>query len=412
MAEIGGTAKFLGTGGAINQLYVDPLLATSSTGTYSIANRNGSGTDGIAYKSLADAIPALNAGGTILLRSGTHTAITDFGGGSQCCFWINKALTIQNYNGEAATLTYPAGTPPLIGSDYGPIIYATVGSWTLDGVTVSGTRPLGDSPGGGDTDVNIQFGATIGDMTIRRCTITNAGHAGIKFQATSGQVLVERNHFGTTGFTGRDHHVYAHDGNATYPAIFRFNEMTAASGYALHWYDQAVNMQAYGNIIHHCGGNYTPVGGGGILMSGTGHTVINNTIADCTGYGGIVFWKNAAGGNTVKNNIVRNGANVTDDIVLDASFGPNTAGHNNKHTISSDPNGAYAPGGTDLDINPLFTSGSPATWTDYTLQGGSPMIAAGEAQSAPYNQALDPAQTTTPTAKTQANPPTIGGFTT
>jgi len=393
-------------------VYVDGLLSGASTATYSIAGRNGSGTDGIAYKRLEDALTAIQANGNVIIRSGAYSAVTNYAANAQCCFWIQQAVTIQNYGGEAVTLTYTGGSPPLIGTDYGPIIYATASNWTLDGVTVSGTRPLGDSPGGGDTDVNIQFGGTIGNVVTRNCTITNAGHAGVKFQATSGQVLVERNHFGTTGFTGRDHHVYAHDGNATYPAIFRFNEMTAASGYALHWYDQAVNMQAYGNIIHHCGGNYTPVGGGGILMSGTGHLIVGNTITDCTGYGGIVFWKNAAGGNIVKNNIIRNGANVTDDIVLDAAFGPNTVGHNNKHTISADPNGAYAPGGTDLDTDPLFVSGSPATWIDYRLQAGSPMIAAGEAQSSPFNQALDPAATTTPTAKTQGAPPTIGGFTT
>jgi len=128
-------------------------------------------------------------------------------------------------------------------------------------------------------------------------------------------------------------------------------------------------------------------------------------------YGGIVFWKTAAGGNVVKNNIVRNPLALY-DINLDGASGPNTIGHNNKATISIDPNGAYNDGGTDVNVDPSFTSGSPTTWTDYRLQAGSPMIGAGETLSSPYNQGLDPAQTTTPTAKTQSAPPTIGAFTT
>lgn len=399
-------------GVAASAITVDTALPVAYTTTYDAATHGANGTDGTAYRSLTAALSYITSGGTITLRGGTHADLTSFTSGRQCCFSLTKAMTIQAYSGETPTITYPAGNPPVYDTNnFGPILYITASSIVLDGLTITGTQAAGDCAGGLDTDVNVDIAAAISGFTLRRCTIQNFGHAGIKFGTggNGGALLIERNRFLGGGFTQRDHNIYAATGSAppafAYDTTIRFNEVTGAHGYGIHCYSDPQNVKIYGNIVHHNGDD--PVNGGGILMAGTGNEVYNNTICDNIGYGGIVFWKQiAAYTNIVKNNIIRDN---TTDVRLDASNGTNTVGQNNKHTISGSN---YSPAGTDLDTDPLFTSASPATWTDYTLQAGSPMIAAGEAQSSPYDQGLDPAQTTTPTAKTQSSPPTIGGFTT
>lgn len=387
---------------------MDASLPVAYTNTYSIANRDTSGSDGTAYKKLSDALAAAASGATLTLRSGTYAETT----GGSTAWLLAKPITIQNYSGESSIVTYASGSPPIVNtSDYGPIITIAASNVTLDGLTIIGTHDLGDSPGGNDTDVNITLSGTPGGTVIRRCTLQKWGHAGIKFGTggNGGTLLIERNHIQAGGFTERDHGIYVATGSAppafAYDTTIRLNEISGAYGYGIQCYSDPQNVKMYGNVIHHNGTN--PANGGGILLGGTGNEVYNNTIVDNIGYGGIVFWKQIVGYvNIVKNNILRGN---TTDVRLDASNGTNTVGHNNKHTIAGSN---YSDGGTDVDTDPLFTSGSPATWTDYRLQGGSTMIAAGEAQSSPYDQALDPAQTTTPTAKTQSSPPTIGGFTT
>lgn len=77
--------------------YVDGQISPSSCGTYSIANRNCSGTDGNAYKTIAGCLNAFSAGDTCFLRAGTYNeAITK----NNVSGTLNNYLTVKVYNSE------------------------------------------------------------------------------------------------------------------------------------------------------------------------------------------------------------------------------------------------------------------------------------------------------------------------
>lgn len=60
--------------GGQTALFVDQtLLSDITNGTYSIANRDGSGSDGNAYNTLTKAIVAMDVGNDVILRGGTYT---------------------------------------------------------------------------------------------------------------------------------------------------------------------------------------------------------------------------------------------------------------------------------------------------------------------------------------------------
>lgn len=388
-------------------IYVDGDLGGNITdGHYSIANRNNTGVDGNAYTSIAAAVTAVAENGTIYVREGTYTALAQAG----ICFSIGKSVSIRAYQAEAVTLTYPPGDPPEHSAgEYGQIIkIANPAHVTLDGLTIIGTYDEGDSVSQDlDTNVLIDNGSRV---TVRNCTFRKWGHTAIKFGTTAGDILIERNIFEAGGFTGRDHHIYVADGFSTHEAIIRHNVFEGASGYAVHLYTDPQHCKIYGNIMHGNGGVYIPSSGGGILLGGSNHVIVNNTIEQNIGYGGIVFYKDE-GNNVVKNNIIRNTVTPAGDITADDMADNNDVGYNNTSTYwhGSWPDN-YQPGGTDVDVDPEYAVTPQVLWSDYRLDDESPMLDAGTDVGAAYNALLDPEQLDWPTPAEQVGGRNIGAF--
>ncbi len=87
--------------------YVDNLLAADTT-TYSIANRNSSGTDGNGYKTAQSAANAVAAGDTVYFRAGTYTdvftVITTNVMKVTTPGTVTQPIRFQNYNNEAVII--------------------------------------------------------------------------------------------------------------------------------------------------------------------------------------------------------------------------------------------------------------------------------------------------------------------
>jgi hypothetical protein len=102
--------------GAAKTFYLDGALAESCpAGNYSTATRACDGTDGIAYKTLAEAVSNLAAGDTLLLRAGTNVR----NGGSEFIGALSVQVsgldnghrtTVSSYPGEE--LRVVIGTDP------------------------------------------------------------------------------------------------------------------------------------------------------------------------------------------------------------------------------------------------------------------------------------------------------------
>ncbi|HEX4770393.1 MAG TPA: hypothetical protein VH351_06150 [Bryobacteraceae bacterium] len=92
------------------RLYVDNQLFNNTT-TYSIANRNSSGTDGLGYKTIQEAADASQPGDTILIRGGTYPDAYSASGVYKRVAYITRSGTAtapiryQNFNGEHVVLT-------------------------------------------------------------------------------------------------------------------------------------------------------------------------------------------------------------------------------------------------------------------------------------------------------------------
>ena len=365
---------------------------TNETTTYNPDTRLETGGTYPVYKTVNHGIAGVDAGGTVNVRTGIYYELAQ----ADTAYKIAKNMTIQAYNSEAVTLTYPADNPPIYGDgpDYGFLVsvWANV---TLDGIVFIGMRDEGEQSGGYDVTLGI---TQYGQGTIKNCTFRKAGHAAIKYAATAGNVIIEKNIFEDTGHTALDHHIYISEGSAEIHTTIRHNVFDGAAGYGIHLYDRnPQNVDIYGNVIINNGN-------GGILLGGTGHNVVNNTICNNSGYGGIVFWKEECAGNVVKNNIIRGNS---PDILMDDA-GANTVGYNNKHTLEGS---GYDDDETDLDADPLFVDVTPETWDDYRLSAESPMIDAGADVGAGFIAILDPASTTRPATKEQGATREIGAFT-
>lgn len=376
----------------------------AETTTYDPATRSAIGGAYPVYKTVNAAIAGVETGGTINVRAGTYKELAR----ANTCYPVEKSMTIQAYNGEAVTLTYPDGNPPLYagGPDYGFVVQINIGTVTLDGLTFVGMLDEGNQDGGYDYIVSI--GQT-GQGTIKNCTFQKAGHASIKYGVTGGPVTIEKNIFSDCGHSYLDHHIYIDSGNdGTYKTTIRHNAFTDVAGYAIHLYVAPDNCEIYGNVIHHCG---TQGGsGGGIVLGGTGHKVYNNTIVDNYGMGGLLIWSDYSINNEIKNNIIRGNATVDLDVAL-ANPGPNAGATNNIDTINLHGGAGYS-SSDDVDVDPQFAEATPDTWDDYRLDALSPMIDAGTDVGAGYVAILDPEQTTRPAPKDQGASRDIGAFTT
>ncbi|MCL5282290.1 MAG: right-handed parallel beta-helix repeat-containing protein, partial [Planctomycetes bacterium] len=127
-------------------IYVDNLLSADITnGTYSIANRNGSGHDGNAYTTIGKASYVAGPGDTIYIRAGTYNSASPLPGD---ILWprvsgtAEHPITFTSYNHETVVLGDGAPSWP---SDYlysiarAPICMRNVSYITIDGLIIRGT---------------------------------------------------------------------------------------------------------------------------------------------------------------------------------------------------------------------------------------------------------------------------------
>jgi len=363
------------------------LTANCLNNNYSIATRSCTGTDGNAYIKINDAIRAVPAGGIINVRQGTYQEVYNYlrHYQAEAAFYIDKPLTLKNYNSEEVTLTYIPSHPPKYANGLSYIIYIVSNDVTLDGFTIVGTKTLGDNVDN-DNDVNIYIEKYLSNVTIRNNIIKQAGHAGVKYLLPKGLILVEKNQFYDIGFTPRDHGIYGYtENNNTVSKIIRQNIFHNISGYGIHLYSESSNHDVYNNIVY----NNT---NGGILITGDHQKIYNNVIYGNQGQGGLVLF----GGlgyyvhdENIQNNIIWNN-------VLDVNCGSDTYSNIFEHNIVQTMSGSGCPGTTNLAIDPQFISSPPTSWPDFRLANGSPLVDQGTDLGYPYNLALDPASTAWP----------------
>ncbi len=82
-------------------IYVDPLLPADCAGNYSIANRDCSGSDGNAYKTLQSAANAATAGTQVFIREGVYNVqLSPKHSGEE-----NNYIVFKNYSDEVVEIT-------------------------------------------------------------------------------------------------------------------------------------------------------------------------------------------------------------------------------------------------------------------------------------------------------------------
>ena len=333
--------------------YVDNRLCRDGVQDYSIAGRSCGGNDGIGYRTVAGAMAAASPGETLVFRAGTYMERTQWNASPrrEGCFRVTKPLTFARHEAESVVLTYdPANTPIMDAADWGPIL-TIESNLVMQGIRVIGTRALGDSPGGADTDVAVSINNN-GTLEWTDCTVEGFGHCGVKANRANGRIKLVGGRISDGGFTGRDHGIYISEPNQNDGrSIFEGIEIARNAGYGVHLYGTPRGCVLDSLNIHHNGGAYTPLGGGGILLGGSGgHLVRNCQVVDnhAGAYGGIVLWKAQSLGNAfIGNTILRNG--VT-NLTFDAAGVPNVCYGNTRHAFPA---------------SGLGKPNDPLAWPDY-----------------------------------------------
>jgi len=110
------------------EIYVDNQLSAPCLGTYSISNRDCTGSDGDAYNTLAGAAAVASAGDTILIREGVFTTqLKPINSGTA----INR-IVYKNYGNEEVMIT---------GASLSPAVYIyEVDYITIEGLNIENVR--------------------------------------------------------------------------------------------------------------------------------------------------------------------------------------------------------------------------------------------------------------------------------
>lgn len=99
-------------------IYVDQTLGGNCTsGNYSIASRNCSGSDGNAYTTIAGALAAMSSGDDIYLRGGTYTGAVTLTASTVPDGTSGNYCSIQSYAGEWAILDGEHSVETVLGRD-------------------------------------------------------------------------------------------------------------------------------------------------------------------------------------------------------------------------------------------------------------------------------------------------------
>lgn len=297
------------------------------------------------YTTINAALAAASNGDTILVRSGTYAEIQNGVG----IIDIGISVTIKGYPGDTPpTVTYgtQANAPMIhINSNLTVVLY---------GLNIVGQLAYANDPQGSFDTI---FPETNVDLTIDHCTITGWADTGIMIARKIKNLLVQYTEIGAGGLDQHNHCLYIAD-DSIVPKLVRYNNMHHATGFAIHAYTAAQNVTAYGNILHH--NAWT-----GILLTGGGHFIYYNTIAD-NGASGVDI--DSITNLDLRNNIMWNNAlsQAGYDIRDSASYSGGTFGHN--LYLTTWQGGAAGPG--DLHSNPEFLGNT--IWSDYKLTCGAP----------------------------------------
>jgi len=310
-------------------VYIDSTLPDDcSTGNYSVENRNCTGSDGVAYNTLKEAIWGtdgtdfkISIGDVVILRGGTYTeawgnndgssstsgAAMQFPSGLNGSYgpgWTTGTYTtIESYPGEWAILQGSAGYDSVIG-------YVTASSgtgeerrgWKLERLEVTGGAYSG-------------VGVNRGPFWIRLCYIHNNGKdesydenlSGVNLRRSS-YSIIEYNYFSNNGQTTTNNpaHIlntadYLYTSGtfdlsvANHSNIIRYNHFTGSVSNGIHdkaaqylasYVDTSSNVgpgsiddlsnQALGNKYHH--NIFEDVTGDAIYMGQFFEQVYNNII--------------------------------------------------------------------------------------------------------------------------------------
>jgi hypothetical protein len=398
-------------------IYVDgDLISDCTSGNYSIANRNCTGSDGDAYDTINEAENQGGPGVTILIREGVYSECVSLNhsGASGNPFVIKAYTHVPGVRSSDVTIQAPnscsSQSNVIVDShSYGNYNYI---EWYGIDVTGQGQIPgvdndiwtlghhikihdshfsHGGNPGT-SADSCVQMNDTY-DSEFVNNEVDNCGWNGASFPDAD-RVLVERNYI---------HDVTEHAGFNFLPKnqssgaealednVIRYNIITEGTSCQYSWYMK--RSAIYGNEIYGCRDSEIKMDGrSGINDSRGGATLGNlifNNVLDGTGaFGGGVtsgFHNLNATYNTVKNNIFI--YHNDQDIYFESD---STAGSDIDYNMYYDSTSMYFGGnyttvaalnsatgqeanGVD-DTNPLFTD---VENNDYTLASNSPAIDAG-----------------------------------
>ena len=392
-------------------VWVDPAIGADITnGAYNPAAHDDTGAAGNAYRTFAAAHAAVDSSAgpaVILLREGQYTPAA---GGAYQAFLIDKPnVAARAYNGEAVTWGPDAASPPVSGAGDGAVVYVGATGVTLDGITVVGTLGRGQHLSGTtDEAVTVRIATAATDFTCRRCELYQGNHGAFKHAPTTfGAHVFEELIIGGAGFMQRDHGWYTNSA-FTGGITVRGCHIFGVTGYGMHHYDATGafgNLKFYANLTARCGGYYHPTlpASGGILVSGKGCVLANNTDFESRVNGCLSIWNTVNDGfadNTIANNVFAAGHALNFGDVADGggNFDWGTGivvATNFKNSIQSALQAAWdaAGGTTDASGTPGFRTQAPTSAAELAPVTAGNLAGAGTAQSSPYNVGLDPTQT-------------------
>ncbi|HEY5997807.1 MAG TPA: hypothetical protein VI078_00700 [bacterium] len=209
-------------------MYVDPTIAQNiTTGTYSVINRNSTGSNGNAYRTIKEAIAAMNGGDDIYIRGGTYREgyieIPTSKNGT-----AGDWSSIQSYPGEWAILDGErAAQYGVVLGNYGYGDSAQLKYWRLERLELTG----GGTRSGNATSTCAGFWGNGGPFHIRQCYIHDnlsytyinnpSGLTGAEWKDSVVEYCFFRNNGSDGLLSGNCAHIaiysdYLHDTNAQY----------------------------------------------------------------------------------------------------------------------------------------------------------------------------------------------------
>lgn len=223
---------------------------------------------------------AANDGDIVQVRGGTYAEHLT----------VNRAVTLESVTGQTVIVD---GSDSLL-----PTINVIAGA-TIKNLSIKGSYALG--AGTHFQECNILVNAPGQTVTITGCALTDWNHCGIK---AGSRLMASGNTIEAGGYTILDHCIYLASQNAMGHSITN-NVLQGATGYGLHLYPYEYNVTATGNTISNNGG-------GGICVTGDGHTISGNTISNNGATyqnGGIQFFHYGMNNLTLTNNVASGNVN-------------------------------------------------------------------------------------------------------